>query len=191
MASSKPASGRRGPSQGAKKASGGVLSQPVTFPVAGPVPRKIEPQECVVRCIGASADGVRVVVLPRVVDVRHMLDSVYGVLGWGDTYYRSGSWWRCQIEVLSPATGQYVRKDAGPLNLPTSDPDRMQENTSFLRAAALLLELNQRAPFTAREALNMSPTANALVRLICALEELHGRHILGGDQILKITEDER
>ena len=67
-----------------------------------------------------------------------MLDSVYGVLGWGDTYYRSGSWWRCQIEVLSPATGQYVRKDAGPLSLPTSDPDRMQENTSFLCAAAML-----------------------------------------------------
>ena len=136
MASSKPASGRRGPSQGAKKASGGVLPPPVTFPVVGPIPRKIEPQECVVRCIGASADGVRVVVLPRVVDVRHMLDSVYGVLGWGDTYYRSGSWWRCQIEVLSPATGQYVRKDAGPLALPTTDLERMQENTSFLRAAA-------------------------------------------------------
>lgn len=59
------------------------------------------------------------------------------------------------------------------------------------QAAALLLELNQRAPFTAREALNMSPTTNALVRLICALEELHGRHILGGDQILEITEAEK
>ena len=35
------------------------------------------------RCIEASADGVRVVVLPRVVDVRHMLDSVYGVLAGG------------------------------------------------------------------------------------------------------------
>lgn len=55
------------------------------------------------------------------------------------------------------------------------------------QAAALLLELNQRAPFTAREALYMSPTANALVRLICALEELHGRHILGSDQILDIA----
>ena len=81
---------------------------------------------------------MRVVVLPRVVDVRHMLDEIYGVLGWGDTYYRSGSWWRCQIEGLSPTTGQYVRKDAGPLNLPTADPDRMQENTSFLSAAAML-----------------------------------------------------
>lgn len=55
------------------------------------------------------------------------------------------------------------------------------------QAAAPLLELNQRAPFTAREALYMSPTANALVRLICALEELHGRHILGSDQILDIA----
>ena len=112
--------------------------RPSLFPVSSPTPRQIEPQECVARCIEASADGVRVVVLPLVVDVRHMLDSVYGVLGWGDTYYRSGSWWRCQIEVLSPATGQYVRKDAGPLSLPTSDPDRMQENTSFLCAAAML-----------------------------------------------------
>lgn len=41
--------------------------------------------------------------------------------------------------------------------------------------------------FTAREALYMSPTANALVRLICALEELHGRHLLGSDQILEIA----
>lgn len=138
MAATKPASSRRGPSTSAKKASGTVLPPPITFPVSSPTPRQIEPQECVARCIEASADGVRVVVLPRVVDVRHMLDSVYGVLGWGDTYYRSGSWWRCQIEVLSPATGQYVRKDAGPLSLPTSDPDRMQENTSFLCAAAML-----------------------------------------------------
>lgn len=138
MAATKPASGRRGPSTSAKKASGAVLPPPITFPVNSPAPRQIEPQECVARCIEASADGVRVVVLPRVIDVRHMLDSVYGVLGWGDTYYRSGSWWRCQIEVLSPATGQYVRKDAGPLSLPTSDPDRMQENTSFLCAAAML-----------------------------------------------------
>lgn len=55
------------------------------------------------------------------------------------------------------------------------------------QAAALLLELNQRAPFTAREALYMSPTANALARLICALEELHGRHFLGSDQTLDIA----
>lgn len=136
MASSKPASGRRGPSQGAKKASGGVLSPPVTFPVAGPVPRKIEPQECVVRCIGASADGVRVVVLPREVIIRDMLNQTYGPGGWGDTFYHSGSWWRCQIEVFFPSIGQYVRKDAGPLALPTTDLERMQENTSFLRAAA-------------------------------------------------------
>ena len=55
------------------------------------------------------------------------------------------------------------------------------------QAEALLLELNRRAPFTAREALYMSPTANALTRLICALEELHGRHLLGSDQILDIA----
>ena len=89
MAATKPASSRRGPSTSAKKASGTVLPPPITFPVSSPTPRQIEPQECVARCIEASADGVRVVVLPRVVDVRHMLDSVYGVLGWGDTYYRS------------------------------------------------------------------------------------------------------
>ena len=43
------------------------------------------------------------------------------------------------------------------------------------------------APFTRDEALYMSPTANALARLICALEELHGRHLLGSDQILDIA----
>ena len=42
-------------------------------------------------------------------------------------------------------------------------------------------------PFTRDEALYMSPTANALARLICALEELHGRHFLGSDQILDIA----
>lgn len=126
---------RRGPSAGV---SDGVLAEPISFPVNGPKAPQINPEECVVRCIEASADGIRVVVLPRVVDVRRMLDETYGNLGWGDTYYRSGSWWRCQIEVLSPATGLYVRKDAGPLDIPTANPDRMQENTSFLAAAAML-----------------------------------------------------
>lgn len=50
-----------------------------------------------------------------------------------------------------------------------------------------LLKLADAAPFTRDEALYMSPTANALARLICALEELHGRHFLGSDQILDIA----
>lgn len=138
MAATKPASGRRGPSTSAKKASGTVLPPPITFPVSSPTPRQIEPQECVARCIEASADGVRVVVLPRVVDVRHMLDSVYGVLGWGTPTIAPEVGGDAKSRYSSPATGQYVRKDAGPLSLPTSDPDRMQENTSFLCAAAML-----------------------------------------------------
>lgn len=52
---------------------------------------------------------------------------------------------------------------------------------------AALLKLDDAAPFTQDEALYMSPTANALARLICALEELHGRHFLGSDQILEIA----
>ena len=55
-------------------------------------------------------------------------------------------------------------------------------------ALAALLKLADAAPFTRDEALYMSPTANALARLICALEELHGRHFLGNDQILDIEE---
>lgn len=51
-----------------------------------------------------------------------------------------------------------------------------------------LLKLADAAPFTRDEALYMSPTANALARLICALEDLHGRHFLGSDQILDIEE---
>ena len=54
-------------------------------------------------------------------------------------------------------------------------------------ALAALLKLADDAPFTRDEALYMSPTANALARLICALEELHGRHFLGSDQILDIA----
>lgn len=136
MAAVKPASGRRGPSQGAKKASDSFCLPPITFPVNQPKVPEIKPEQCVVRCIGASADGVRVVILPREVVVRDMLNQTYGPGGWGDTFYHSGSWWRCQIEVFFPSINQYVRKDAGPLALPTADVDRMQENTSFLRAAA-------------------------------------------------------
>lgn len=54
-------------------------------------------------------------------------------------------------------------------------------------ALAALLKLADDAPFTRDEALYMSPTANALARLICAIEELHGRHLLGSDQILDIA----
>lgn len=136
MAAVKPASGRRGSSQGAKKASDGFCLPPITFPVNQPKVPEIKPEQCVVRCIGASADGVRVVILPREVVIRDMLNQTYGPGGWGDTFYHSGSWWRCQIEVFFPSINQYVRKDAGPLALPTADVDRMQENTSFLRAAA-------------------------------------------------------
>lgn len=50
-----------------------------------------------------------------------------------------------------------------------------------------LLKLADDAPFTRDEALYMSPTANALARLICSLEELHERHLLGSDQILDIA----
>lgn len=54
-------------------------------------------------------------------------------------------------------------------------------------ALAALLKLADDAPLTLNEALYMKPTANALARLICALEELHGRHFLGSDQILGIA----
>lgn len=56
------------------------------------------------------------------------------------------------------------------------------------QAAALLLELNQRAPFTAREALFMGSRSNALSRLLRNLEELHGRLMLESDKILEIKE---
>lgn len=56
------------------------------------------------------------------------------------------------------------------------------------QAAALLLELNQRAPFTAREALFMGSRSNALPRLLRNLEELHGRLMLERDKILEIKE---
>ena len=89
------------------------------------------------RVINASEEGIRVVVLPKESAVREILNETFGPLGWGDSYYYTKSWWRCQLEVLSPVNGLPVRKDAGPLALPSADVDRMQENTSFLRAAAM------------------------------------------------------
>ena len=167
MATNKPASSRRGPSESAKRRSEAICAPAVSFPINGPKIPEIGPGDCVARVTEASAEGVRIVVLPREAVVRHMLNQVYGSMGWGDTYYRSGSWWRCQIEVLSPVTGLYVRKDAGPL------------------------ELNQRAPFTAREALFMGSRSNALSRLLRNLEELHGRLMLESDKILEIAEAEK
>ena len=89
------------------------------------------------RVTAACEDGIRVVVLPKESAVRYILNETYGPLGWGNSYYYTKNWWRCQLEVLSPANGLPVRKDAGPMCLPSADVDRMQENTSFLRAAAL------------------------------------------------------
>ena len=125
---------RRGPSAGV---SGGGLAEPISFPVKGPKAREIKPEECVVRVIAACEDGIRVVVLPKESAVRDILNETYGPLGWGDSYYYTKNWWRCQLEVLSPVNGLPVRKDAGPMCLQSADVDRMQENTSFLRAAAL------------------------------------------------------
>ena len=124
---------RRGPSAGV---SGGVLAEPISFPVKGPKTREIKPEECVVRVIAACEDGIRVVVLPKESAVRDILNETYGPLGGGVSYYYTKIWWRCQLEVLSPVNGLPVRKDAGPMCLPSADVDRMQENTSFLRAAA-------------------------------------------------------
>ena len=89
------------------------------------------------RIVAASDAGVQVVVLPKESAVRRILNETFGALAWGDSYYYTKNWWRCQIEVLSPVNGLPVRKDAGPLALPSYDVDRMQENTSFLRAAAM------------------------------------------------------
>lgn len=50
-----------------------------------------------------------------------------------------------------------------------------------------VLALADAVPFTRDEALYMSPRASALARLICTLEELHGRHFFGSDQILDIA----
>lgn len=57
------------------------------------------------------------------------------------------------------------------------------------QAAALLLELNQRAPFTAREAIFMGSRSNALSRLLRNLEELQGRLMVESDKILEIKEN--
>lgn len=82
---------RRGPSAGL---SGGVLAEPISFPVKGPKAREIKPEECVVRIIAACEDGIRVVVLPKESAVRDILNETYGPLGWGDSYYYTKNWWR-------------------------------------------------------------------------------------------------
>lgn len=128
--------GGRGASRGPRKPSEAVCTPAITFPLEWAKPRQIEPQECTVRVLAASADGIRLQVLPREASVRDILNATYGPPAWSDRYYFCGGVTHCQIGILSPVTGEHVYKDAGPMALPTTDTARMQENTSFLRAAS-------------------------------------------------------
>lgn len=130
--------GGRSTSRTPRKPSEGVSVPVVTFPIGAPKARQTKPEECAVRVLAVSADGVRVMVLPIEAAVRRILNETYGPLGWSDRYYYAGGQLRCQVGVYSPDTGEYVHKDAGPMNLPSPNPNQMQESTSFLRAAAFV-----------------------------------------------------
>nr|DAH70000.1 MAG TPA: hypothetical protein [Caudoviricetes sp.] len=121
-----------------RKPAEGACAPVVTFPIEGPKPRQTAPEECTVRYLDVSADAVRIRVLPMEAAVRRILNEAFGPPGWSDRYYYAGGQLRCQVGVYSPATGEYVHKDAGPLAIPSPNPAQMQETTSFLRAAAMV-----------------------------------------------------
>lgn len=136
MATNKPASSRRGPSESAKRRSEAVCAPAVKFPLKLDKPRQIAPQECSVVILATAEDGVKLQVIPKVVSVRDILNETYGPLGWTDRYYFCGGVTHCQVGIKDPNTWDFVYKDAGPMKLPVGDPAQMQEGTSFLRAAA-------------------------------------------------------
>lgn len=125
---------RRGPSAGS---SGTVSVEPVSFPLNVPKPAQTAPEQCHAIIVSAAEDAVRVKLMPDDAAVRRLLDDVYGPAGWCMRRYYAGSQLWCQVGVYSPATGEYVYKDAAALSIPAHDPARMQEITSFLAAAAL------------------------------------------------------
>lgn len=58
-------------------------------------------------------------------------------------------------------------------------------------AAAMLLELGQKAPFTFQDALFMGTRGNALALTLGSLEELNCHITMESDKILEITEAEK
>lgn len=125
---------RRGPSAGV---SSGVLTESVSFPVNVPKPAQTAPQGCHVVTLAVAEDAVRVKLLPDDIAVRKLLDDAYGPAGWCMRRYYAGNQLWCQVGVYSPATGEYVYKDAAAFRLPARDTKRVEEITSFLAAAAL------------------------------------------------------
>lgn len=137
MATNKPASSRRGPSNGAKKPTSGVSAPCVTFPVEVPKPAQTLPEGCHVITLAVDKDAARVMLLPDDAAVRKLLDDAYGSAGWCMRRYYAGSQLWCQVGVYSPTTNEYVYKDAAAMSVPANNPAKMQEITSFLAAASL------------------------------------------------------
>ena len=136
MASNKPASSRRGPSESTKRRSEAVCAPAVKFPLKLDKPRQIEPQECSVVILATAEDGVKLQVVPIVASVEAILNETYGPLGWTSRYYFCDGVPHCQVGIKDLSNGDFVYKDAGPMKLPIGDPAQMREKTSFLQAAA-------------------------------------------------------
>lgn len=136
MATNKPASSRRGPSESAKRRSEAVCAPAVKFPLKLDKPRQIEPQECSVVILATAEDGVKLQVVPIVASVEAILNETYGPLGWTSRYYFCDGVPHCQVGIKDLSNGDFVYKDAGPMKLPIGDPAQMREKTSFLQAAA-------------------------------------------------------
>lgn len=136
MATNKPASSRRGPSESTKRRSEAVCAPAVKFPLKLDKPRQIEPQECSVVILATAEDGVKLQVVPIVASVEAILNETYGPLGWTSRYYFCDGVPHCQVGIKDLSNGDFVYKDAGPMKLPIGDPAQMREKTSFLQAAA-------------------------------------------------------
>ena len=115
MATNKPASSRRGPSESAKRRSEAVCAPAVKFPLKLDKPRQIEPQECSVVILATAEDGVKLQVVPIVASVEAILNETYGPLGWTSRYYFCDGVPHCQVGIKDLSNGDFVYKDAGPI----------------------------------------------------------------------------
>lgn len=183
MATNKPASSRRGPSESAKRRSEAVCAPAVKFPLKLDKPRQIEPQECSVVILAEAEDGVRLQVVPKVASVQDILNEAYGPLGWTDRYYSCGGVPHCQVGIKDLDSGEFVYKDAGPMKLPVGDPAQMQEGTSFLRSAAKW--------GLADDVVELKPIALKSSQVTMVQDKKGGWHVDGKLTVDKIVRDER
>lgn len=183
MATNKPASSRRGPSESAKRRSETVCASAVKFPLKLDKPRQIEPQECSVVILAEAEDGVKLQVIPIVASVEEILNETYGPLGWTSRYYFCDGVPHCQVGIKDLSNGDFVYKDAGPMKLPIGDPAQMREKTSFLQSAAKW--------GLAEDVMELKPLALKSSQVTMVQDKKGGWHVDGKLTVDKFVRDEK